>query len=181
MSGKRGRQARPSPCKAEPPAGGVFAHREDRACPYPAVRSWAPSAGLRKENGLRPIFSVVHFFWSNMSHGQKIRGLAKELIRPITTISCWCTEIASLLWLLNPNHKARWKRTISDTLPIFPNAGKIAPALNQFQSCHDQSWKFNFFAAKTSILKMSGARLLIFWQLTDRLATTSQLTASPVV
>lgn len=68
-----------------------------------------------------------------------------------------------------------------ETHPIFLNAGKISPALNQFQSCHDQVWKFNFFAVETSILKMSGTRLLIFWQLTDRLATTGQLTESLVV
>lgn len=65
-----------------------------------------------------------------------------------------------------------------ETHPISLNAGKISPALNQFQSCHNQGWKFNFFAVEMSILKMSGARLLIFWQLTDRLATTGQLTKS---
>lgn len=56
-----------------------------------------------------------------------------------------------------------------ETHTIFLSAGTISPALNQFQSCHDQGWKFNLFAVETSLLKMSGARLLIFWQLTDRL------------
>lgn len=66
-------------------------------------------------------------------------------------------------------------------LPVCSSTGKISPALNQFQSCHNQGWKFNFFAAKTSILKTRGARLWIFWQLPDRVATTGQLTTGPAV
>lgn len=172
MSARKGLRMSPSPCKEESYKCFMVFDTQTK----PSNGTACTECRSERRKWPQPNFLCSSFFLcSSSSRGQQIRGLAKELTRPITALSCWCAEIASLPWLLNSNCDSL------ETHSIFLNAGKISPALNQFQSCHDQGWKFNFFAVETSILKMSGARLLIFWHLTDRLATTGQLTASSVV